>query len=618
MLRALLSQIFTRSKPSAQPRGGAGDAPLERIRALVEARSFQAAAQAVAELRAADPERADAAVLEADILRKQGRIAEAIEAYRGALLLDPHCADAWLDLGVCHYLEGDYFWARVYYRFAKTLVPESADILNEFGVAEIALGNFDAAEQSLESAVNLNPQHPEAWNNLGLVIARRRDLPNARRHFLRATFLKPNFYMAHCNLGLVCRELEALEEAEHALRRALEIDPGGKVALLNLGAVLQDQERLDEALKVLGQALAAAPEAVDVLAALSALYLRRGDADNAAAFAREALARDPQDGDARLALAHVQLARGDFAHGWVNYEGRRASESNPVRALPFPTWNGEPLEGKTVLAFGEQGLGDEIMFASCLPDLTATGARCLVDCDPKLRALFRRSFPGVEVVESAAALEATVRAGERRVDFCVPLGSLPLHFRASAERFPAPRAYLAAEPRRVAEWAERLAALGAGLKVGIAWRGGLLKTGREMRSLPLARLVPLLRTHGVRWVSLQPRADPLELEAVRSTHGIAIAAWDETLADQDETAALMSALDLVVTVCSSVVHLGGALGRPVWVLTPVAPAWRYLLEGPRMPWYPSVRLFRQHSRGSWDEPLAAVAGELSARTGGAA
>jgi ADP-heptose:LPS heptosyltransferase len=265
-----------------------------------------------------------------------------------------------------------------------------------------------------------------------------------------------------------------------------------------------------------------------------------------------------------------------------------------------------------VLVYREQGLGDEIMFASCLGDLMRSGARCLVDCDPRLRPLLRRSFPEIEVVEDIDALEMGHSTGSRTIDACLPIGSLPGVFRTSRAAFEPARAYLRADASKASGWRERLAALGPGRKIGIAWRGGLFKTGRALRSLTLDQLLPLLRMQEVHWINLQHRDDSAERERIQREHGVQLTTWSEALQELDETAALVSELDLVVTVCSSIVHLAGALGRPVWTLTPAAPAWRYFLAGDSLPWYPAVRLFRQRAAGDWPPVVDDIASALRA------
>lgn len=605
MLSRLLSELFRprQAEPAAQSDTDPLAAQVQAGRAHYRARQFDAAERLADQALAAAPDRLDALVLKADTLRRTGRYDAAAAAYRRALVVEPRLASAWLDLGVCHYLKGDFFWARVFYRFANSIEPDNPDVWNELGVVEIALGNFEHAEQSLENAVNRRPGHPEAWNNLGLVMARRGETAAARRNFQRAVFLRPGYYMALCNLGLSCRELELFDEAEKALRQALEAEPRGTEALLNFASLLQDLGRLDEAGGMLERARAAAPGEAVVWVASSALHFRRGELAAAEQAANRALELDPGNADGLLALAHVELAQRRYSPGWDHYEARADSSVSPVRKLPFARWDGSDPAGLRVLVHGEQGLGDEILFASCLDDLLDRDAQVVLDCDERLRALFRRSFPRAHVANGPDDYLGEARRGS--IDRCVAIGSLPAFFRRGAQDFPG-RSYLKAAPERAEHWRARLAEAGTGRRVGLAWRGGLAKTGREQRTLDVAGLLPLLAVPGVQWVNLQRDATEAEVAAF----GGRLAAWREPLADLDETAALMEALDLVITACSTVVHLAGALGRRVWVLTPQGAAWRYPATGDSMPWYPAVTLFRQPRAGAWHEVVASVAQAL--------
>jgi len=615
----VLSRVFAELFKSKRARHGGEIEPdpgaqrLEAARARYRERDFAAAEPLADALLRDAPGLAAAHVLKADILRRSGRLDDAMAAYRRALVLEPRLASAWLDLGVCHYLKGEYFWARVFYRFANSIEPDNADVWNELGVAEIALGNYEHAEQSLENAVNRKPDHPEAWNNLGLVIARRGGQAEARRHFLRALFLRPDYYMALCNLGLVCHELEQFDEAERALRRALELQPRGSEALVNLGSLLLDAGRVEEARPVLDDACAAHPAQAGPWTAASLLHFRSGELQAAEQAARRALECDPRDSDARLALAHVQLAQRRFAEGWDNYEARGESTLSPVRKLPFPRWQGEDPAGLQLLVYGEQGLGDEILFASCLGDVLAAGARVMLHCDPRLRGLFARSFREARVVQDED--EYLSVAGRLAIDRCAPIGSLARVYRRSEADFPRRARYLFADPAQVASWHGRLQAqAGNKLRVGLVWRGGLAKTGRAQRSLTPQALQPLLHSADVHWVSLQRDATPEEIAAC----GHGISHWPEALADLDQTAALLETLDLVISACCTVIHLGGALGRRVWVLTPSGAAWRYPATGDTLPWYAQVTMYRQPRAGEWQGAVAAVAdalrGELAAGT----
>jgi len=283
--------------------------------------------------------------------------------------------------------------------------------------------------------------------------------------------------------------------------------------------------------------------------------------------------------------------------------------------IPFAPWKGEPLEGKTLLISAEQGLGDQIMFSSCLPEVVGRAQQVILECDHRLAGLLQRSFPAVRVIGSRQEMTPPWLREVGHPDYHLRAGDLPGFFRTRLDDFPRHDGYLRADPARVAHWKARLAALGAGRMIGLSWRGGTRGTRRSLRSLGLSDLLPILRIPGLRFVSLQYGDCAEDLEALRRETGIEVAHWPEAIADYEETAALCVALDLTVSVCTSVIHLNGALGRPVWVMVPAVAEWRYGVAGETMPWYPSVRLIRQAATGAWAEGFAQVARDLEARFG---
>ena len=258
--------------------------------------------------------------------------------------------------------------------------------------------------------------------------------------------------------------------------------------------------------------------------------------------------------------------------------------------------------------WGEQGIGDQIMFASMIPEILACAGSCCLVCELKLTDLFSRSFPAARVVPRKSEVDRSLSG--QPFDYQVPIGSLARHLRRDISDFAGGGRYLHADAGKTESWARRLADLGPGRRIGISWRGGFVGTRRHLRSLDLEAWLPILRTPGVRFVSLQYTECAAEREALRAQHGIELHHWQEAIDDYDETAALVCALDGVISVCTSLVHLTGALGRPAWVLVPAVPEWRYMREGDRMPWYSSVTLYRQERVGEWSKVIAQVAERL--------
>jgi len=508
---------------------------------------------------------------------------------------------------------GDLRGAGALLERALALDPRSPETHSDLGNVHLLLGEETAAEGRYTAALALSERHAPALANLGLLFARRGDRPAALGCFRRAVRAEP--WSAPAIRSLVdWSPDDAVPREDIALMREIaERFPDHAVAHAALGCLLM-RGTFDAApaLAALERAVSLGHSDADTFAAYGVALHEVGRMEDALAAYETARALDPQHVGARFHRAITLLTLGRLAEAWPDYELRLLSEDRPRRAVPLPRWNGERLAGKTILVYAEQGIGDEILFASCFPDLIAAARHCVIDCAPKLEALFRRSFPA-----------ATVRGGrqDEPVDWALPLGidvqspagSLPLQLRATGAAFPVRHGYLQADPAKVARWCERLAALGPGRTVGVSWRGGTPRTRSERRSLQLADLAPILRAPGFHFVSVQYGPDAAaELERYAAESGLRVHHWPEAIDDFDETAALVTALDGIVSVCTTIVHLGGALGRPVLVATPRVAEWRYGAAGDRMPWYQSVRLIRQSGEGGWSAVMDAIQSELVA------
>jgi tetratricopeptide (TPR) repeat protein len=454
--------------------------------------------------------------------------------------------------------------------------------------------------------------------------------------------------LPHLRLGQELRRSGRPAEAIMHLRRAYALAPDVPGILRELVTALIEFDMCDKALAVAGEAAARAPASREAQFCLGLAYQKLHEpqrALNCYALAGRLSPNDAELHDARgsvfqelgrlddafgeyeraLSLQHdyaparfhralARLLLQDFEHGWPDYELRRTGTDGASVPAVAPPWDGAPLAGRTILLRMEQGLGDEIMFASILPDVLRTAGHCVVECDPRLRALFSRSFPAATVFGALPDRSLPRQIARHEFAYETAIGSLPLHLRRSAAAFPRHESYLRADPARVAHWRERLAKLGSGPKIGISWTGGVRKTRRALRSVALPEWLPVLSAPGAHFVSLQytPEA-PGEVADLEARHAIRIAHWPEAISDYDETAALVCALDLVVSVCTSVVHLGGALGRPVWAMVPRSPEWRYGFAGETMPWYSSVRLFRAPAYGEMRRVIETVGEALRQR-----
>lgn len=408
--------------------------------------------------------------------------------------------------------------------------------------------------------------------------------------------------------------LKQNEQAIDLCRRYLAIAPSPAASVLNnLGDCLSKLEQFEDALVPLQQAVATEPT---LLAARLNLgytlnYLARYEESQAQFDALLALERN--DFGARWYRATALLSKHQFREGWQDYEFRFASTAVEPRVVPLQRWQGQSLAGHKIVVTAEQGIGDEIMFASCLPDLIRQADHCVLECNRRLVALFQRSFPDVTVVEWLRGPNPPWLSQHSDATYYVPVGSLPLAFRPTKESFPADsKPYLVPAPERTQSFKAKLTALGDGLRIGFAWRGGGAASRTRTRSLALDQLAPLLTLPGCSYVSLQYGNCTDEVRQVERRWGVTLNHWSEVIADLDSFAALVAALDVVVTVCSAPVHFAGALGKPALVLTPFAPEWRYVDHSGRMLWYPSVRVIQQPRLHDWDTPIAQAIAELVA------
>ncbi len=503
------------------------------------------------------------------LLHQTGRSADAAPLLARSAKANPGNADTHEVLALVLRRLGRTAEAVEAYGRALRLKPANPDARTNLGNALAELGRTDEAVASFREAIRLAPASPEAHNGLGNALVDLGRADEAVASFAEAIRRRPGFAAAHNSLGVAWFELRRLDEAVACFREAIRLEPAYAEAHNNLGAVLAE----------------------------------RGDQADAVATLRRAVAVRPDYPDAHYHLAVALLRQGDFAEGWAEYEWRRGKPGFPRRDPAIPDWRGEPPEGRTVLAYAEQGLGDALQFLRYAPLLAGRGARVVVEVPAALARL----------AASVAGVEAVVVAGTRPppCDFQVPLMSLP-HLLGGI--VPADIPYLRPDPAAAAAWGRRLTGL-PGLKVGLAWSGAPRPHDRQSnlvdrrRSLTLAQFAPLAGIAPVTLVSLQKGAAAAQQAAPPA--GLALVDVMEEIGDFADTAALAANLDLVISVDTSVAHLAGALGRPVWLLSRFDGCWRWLLERSDSPWYPTARLFRQSRPGDWQPVVAAVAAALA-------
>lgn len=402
------------------------------------------------------------------------------------------------------------------------------------------------------------------------------------------------------NLGLILQQHGERDEALSCYRRALEVDSRDAASHYNLGTVLFEQDLLGDAAASFERAIALEPGSAKAHSNLGYMRYSMGQYVEAERHYLRALSLDPAFVAANWNLCLLHLLSGDLRAGWERFEYRHAVSPFPRRPQIKPAWEGQALAGETVLLYKEGGFGDTIQFARYAPLVAARGARVVFEVQPVLMRLFQ-TLDGVDLL---------VKRGTQlpEFDFQSNLTDLPRIFGTTLESVPA-KPYLSANPVLAQLWHKRL---GPGFKVGLVWAGNPKFPDARHKSIPLTQLAPLASCTGIKWVSLQKGAVAAELAA--APHGMRLLSIDEALVDFADTAAVLENLHLVITVDTAVAHLAGALGKPVWLLLPFVPDWRWLVEREDSPWYPGMRLFRQTELGNWSSVIERVARELRATT----
>jgi tetratricopeptide (TPR) repeat protein len=514
----------------------------------------------------AAPDYFDALNMLGAVKAQLGRMGEAHRLISAAVKINPRAAGAWANLGqvLLALKRGDE--AIECLDKARALGPDDLNILYQHANALLSGGRAEAALAEFRQVLARAPQHAEARLNCGIAHAALGQPEEAVAEFDAALTMMPGHPLAHYNRGLALFELGRYAAACEAHERVLASAPEHAGAWLHRGRALAALNRHHEAVESYGKA--------------------------------RAIGRDDADLDFSEALARLTL--GDYRSGFAKYEARWRRTGMPAQKSRGRLWLGEyPLQRKTVLLHAEQGLGDTIQFARYVPHLAASGANIVLEVQRELTALLGRLAGGAMIIARGET--------PPRYDVHCPLGSLPLALRTEPDSVPADIPYLSADDAALAKWSARIGAL-ARPRIAIAWSGNADHFNDRNRSVPFARLAPLFSAPA-RFISIQRDvragdADRLAAET-RVTH------LGGELDNFTDTAALIALCDVVICADTAVAHLAGAMGRPLWVLVPFAPDWRWTLDAESSPWYPTARLFRQTSLGDWDGVATRIAAELA-------
>ena len=579
---------------------------------------------------------------------KAGDLQAAISAYSAVLKKKPLQADAlWLK-GAAFLGLGEPKVALEWLGKALRRRPTDAGILNDLGMAHEALGQRSQARKCFEDALAIDSNIPSALANIARYELNDGHAVAALEMAARAAAIDPNLIEAHNVKALALWELDRVIEADNVFTTALTIAPKNAELLFNrgelyretglydvaqvdleravklaeigsinwakakmtLGLIKKQQGAIEEALEFYDSVLRVCPDHTQTLVNRGEVKQPLGDFDGAYADFTKAVLIDPDSAAAKFALACLDLLKREWSTGWEKFEARWGMKDfNSIpRAKNIPAWNGSTQADEKLLIWGEQGLGDQVMFISQLSDLIDRKIPFALEVDKRLVKLLRRSFPSLDIYGYDMVPEVFVP----KFDAQVPVGSLGRFLRSEASFFPKPKAYLKSDIGQTSRLRKKYERLASGRKiVGISWHSINAQIG-QAKSLRLHNWRTILTTENVLFVSLQ-YGDVKETvrEAVQKYGAeIFIDEAVNPMEDFDAAASQAAAMDLVVSTSNTTVHLAGALGQQVWVMVPAYPEWRWGLKGDTVPWYENVRLFRQPTVGDWDSVLDQVAQEL--------
>jgi len=543
-------------------------------------------------------------------LKALKRFDEAIASFDRAVALRPDYPEAHNNAGNALSEVKRFDEALVRYYKAIKLKPDYAEVYSNFGNALTGLQRFDEALVSYARAIALTPDFPQPHNNLGTALKNLKRFEEALVSYDKAILLKQDYAEAHRNRGIALTDLKRFDEAKASFDIAIALTPDDAEAYYSLAIVQTELHDRAAALANYDMAVALRPDYADAHNNRGIILAELGRFDEACASYDRATTLNADWPEVHTNKSFSLLLNGHFSEGWPLFEWRRRkpelTDLFAARAYPQPLWSGQDIVGKVLFVYWEQALGDTIQFCRYVTSAEALGATVVFSVQDSLHQLLTTLSPSVTLI------------GENETppqfDFHAPLMSLPLAFKTALGNIPAAASYLRAEPARVAKWNKSLDQ--DGFKIGIVWQGstGKIDIGR---SFPLAAIEPLSLVPNVRLISLQKGAGSEQIGTLPPDMRV-----EKLGADYDsgsdaflDAAAVMQSLDLIITSDTSMAHLAGALGHPVWVALKAVPDWRWLLERQDCPWYPGMRLFRQKTDGDWAHLFADMAADLAALIG---
>jgi len=597
---------------------------------------LQAALAAYDRAVALKPDHAHAWCNRAVVLGQVGRPLESLHSYDQALEADPSDALAYCNRGYlllslgqkdaalasfdaaiarrpgyfpAHFARGALLqerqeWPAALDSYDRAITLHAGHALTHYnrGTVQRALGRWHEALAGFDHAIALDPVFAPAHAGRAEALQKLRRPPEALAAYDRALELNPEDAKNHGNRGVLLQEMQQFDAAMMAYDRAIALDPASAEAHFNRGTLLKASDDLEGAIAAYDRAIAAKPRYAEAHVNRGTALQELGRLGEAIASYRQAVLLDPDLAEGHYNLALTSLKAGDYDTGWKHHEWRWRARSGPVhretRHFAEPLWlGGQSIADETILLYGEQGFGDSLQFCRYVPMVAALGARVILEVPLPLVEICKTLQGVTEVVPFGSALPHFARQ--------CPLLSLPLAFGTTLENLPATAGYLQSDTRKVRAWEQRLGTKHKP-RIGLVWSGNQTSVPYRKRHFPLSTFIPYLCDR-FQYVCLQ--TDITEFDRATLSRYPAIASFATELQDFSDTAALAECMDLIVSVDTSVAHLGGALGKKTWVVLAFDADWRWLTDREDSPWYPTMRLYRQRLRGDWNAVFEQVAAD---------
>ena len=548
------------------------------------------------------------------LMQERGQLEESIIYYKKSIAINPNFDQAYNNLGNVLQETGQYDEAYSYYQQAIKINPKHFETEVNLGILCMKMEEFGRATKHFQKVLQLNPQYPEAYNNLGLILWQQGKIEEATVCFRHALKINAAFPGAYTNLGnVLLKECGDIDKAIALYNRAISVDLNNFEAFNSLGYALHQKGDFDQAVKAYQKAVEINPDYYEAHCNLGHTHHYHKDFEEALRSYQRALSINSNRAKTHVEYSMTLLTMGSVSEGWAQYEWRwrdREFASEHERNFPQPFWDGSSLAGKSILIWLEQGVGDQIMFASMLSKLQLQARQVLVETGKRLIPIFQRSYKGVDIIPAQNPPDSVLLNSS--IDFQSPIASLSQWLLPTEESFPKYQFYLKSCPKRTEMLQKKYQQLAGGkFLIGISWKSSNKAVG-DMKTASLAHWESLLSQKDCFFINLQYGDVKQEIEDFFQQTGIQIYYDDEinSLESLDDFAAQVAALDLIISTSNTTVHMAGALGKPVWTLLSYVAGWRWMVDRSDSPWYPSMILFRQKSIGNWSSVFQSVHNRL--------